>query len=200
VNARHAERLAAIAADPRLNEFDQWEIATGDSLSRGKLKLGAKEFPALALLLAANAAAAVDQPTAEAAILPPQAWPGMITQAIGLLRASDPDTATYGAVVLVLAHRHDPGLLGYGAMLAGHPDKGVRAVAAGRGVLNPATQRALMTDPSPQVRANLASRASELDPEVAAALHSDQHPDVLRALAGPAVQDPGTGKPDGTVA
>lgn len=197
VNGRHAERLAAIAADPRLNEFDQWEIATDDPLSMGRLNLGAKEFPALALLLAANAAAAADQPDAEAGILPPQAWPGMIAQAIGLLRVPEPTTAMYGAVVLVLAHRHGPGLPGYGPLLAGHPDRSVRMVAAGRAVLDPAIQQVLMSDPSPQVRANLASRASELDPEVVAALHSDPHPDVQRALAEAAVKGSEAGRSPG---
>lgn len=192
VNARHAERLAAIAADPRLNEFDQLEMAMGDPLSRAKIKLGAKEFPALALVVAANAAASAGKQDAEAGILPPQAWPGMITQAIVLLRTSDPDTATYGAVVLALADRHSPGLPRYGSLLVGHPDKDVRAVAAGRAVLDPPTQRVLMTDPSSQVRANLASRASELDPEVLATLQSDMHPDVQRALAGATNQDLGT--------
>jgi hypothetical protein len=186
VNVRHAETLAMIAADPRLNEFDEWEIATGDPLSLGKLKLGAKEFPALAMVLAANAAADVARRDTEEGIVPPGAWPGMIVQAMGLLRASDPDTATYGAVVLVLADRHGPGVPGNASLLAGHPDKDVRAVAAGRAILDPAAQRVLMTDPSPQVRANLAGRASELDPEVVAVLNSDQHPDVQRALAGAA--------------
>lgn len=180
-----------IAADPRLNEFDEWEIATGDLLSLGKLKLGAKEFPALAMVLAANAAADVARRDTEEGIVPPGAWPGMIVQAMGLLRASDPDTATYGAVVLVLADRHGPGVPGNASLLAGHPDKDVRAVAAGRAILDPAAQRVLMTDPSPQVRANLVGRASELDPEVVAVLNSDQHPDVQRALAGAAGQDPG---------
>ncbi|HJZ03159.1 MAG TPA: hypothetical protein VJ305_20755, partial [Streptosporangiaceae bacterium] len=49
VNVRHAARLLAIAENPVLSEFDQLEIASGDPLSRGRLNLGARELPALAL-------------------------------------------------------------------------------------------------------------------------------------------------------
>jgi hypothetical protein len=56
-------------------------------------------------------------------------------------------------------------------------------VAAAAAILDVTAQRVLATDPSAQVRANLASRASELVPEVVATLQSDEHPDVKRALA-----------------
>jgi hypothetical protein len=186
VNARHTGRLAAIAANPALNALDQWEIASGDPLSRGKLNLGARDLPALALLMAANATAAAGRLDADTEVLPPEAWSGMVTRALGLLRGSDPQTAWYGAVVLALANRHGHGLPDFGPLLVGHPNTDVRAVAAGRADLGPTAQRVLMTDPSPKVRANLASRVGELDPEVVAVLSSDTHPDVRRALAATA--------------
>jgi hypothetical protein len=59
-------------------------------------------------------------------------------------------------------------------------------VAAAGAVLDVTAQQVLATDPSAQVRANLASRASELTPEIIAALQLDEHPDVKRILASTA--------------
>ena len=107
----------------------------------------------------------------------------MITHAVQLLRGPDPDAAKHGAMALALAYRYDPGLPDYSTTLIAHPNAEVRAVAAAAAVLDVTAQRVLVTDPSAQVRANLASRVSELVPEVIAALRSDEHPDVMRALA-----------------
>jgi hypothetical protein len=183
VNARHAGRLLAIAENPVLSVFDELEIASGDPLSRGRLNLGARELPALALVMAASAAASAAQVGDDVEGLPPPAGLQMIIHALHLLRGSDADAAKHGAMALALAYRYDPGLPDYRAMLIAHPNAEVRAVAAAAAVLDVTAQRVLVTDPSPQVRANLASHASELVPEVIAALRSDEHPDVKRALA-----------------
>jgi len=183
VNARHTGRLLAIAENPVLSVFDEVEIASGDPLSRGRLNLGARELPALALVMAASAAASAAQAGADVESLPPEAGLQMITHAVQLLRGPDPDAAKHGAAALALACRYDPGLPDYSTTLIAHPNAEVRAVAAAAAVLDVTAQRVLVTDPSAQVRANLASRVSELVPEVIAALRSDEHPDVKRALA-----------------
>jgi len=184
VNARHAGRLLAIAENPELSEFDQLEITSGDPLSRGRLNLGARELPALALVMAASAAASAAQAGgAEVEVLPPEAGRQMIIHALQLLRGPDPEAAKHGAMIVALAYRFDPGLPDHRTVLVGHPNAEVRAVAAAAAVLDVTAQRVLVTDPSAQVRANLASRAGELAPEVIAALQSDEHPDVRRALA-----------------
>jgi hypothetical protein len=77
--------------------------------------------------------------------------------------------------------RHDPGLPDLGATLVAHLNSEVHAVAAA--ILDVTAQRVLATDPSALVRVNLASRASELIPEVIATLRPDDHPDVKQALA-----------------
>jgi hypothetical protein len=64
VNARHAGRLLVIADNPVLSAFDQMELASGDPLSRGRLSLGARELPTLALVMAASAAASTVQASA----------------------------------------------------------------------------------------------------------------------------------------
>lgn len=115
----------------------------------------------------------------------------MITHALQLLRDPDPDAAKHGATVMALAYRYDPGLPDYRATLIAHPNPEVRAVAAAAAVLDVTAQRVLVTDPTAQVRANLASRASELLPEVIAALRSDEHPDVKRALTSTTEQTVG---------
>jgi hypothetical protein len=48
--------------------------------------------------------------------------------------------------------------------------------------LDEAAQRILVADPSPQVRASLASRASELADDVLRTLQAEQHPEVRHAL------------------
>ena len=182
VNARHPGRLLAIAQNAVLSVFDQLEIDSCDPLSRGRLNLGARELPALALVMAASAAASAAQAGADVESLPPEARLQMITHALQLLRGPDPEAAKHGATVIALAYRYDPGLPDYRATLIAHPNAEVRAVAAAAAVLDVTAQRVLVTDPFAQVRANLASRASELVPDVIAALQSDEHPDVKRAL------------------
>jgi hypothetical protein len=56
-------------------------------------------------------------------------------------------------------------------------------LAAAIGSLDNTTQQTFAEDPSPAVRANLASRARELDGNVLAVLQADEHLDVKRALA-----------------
>jgi len=191
VNARHAGRLLAIAENPALSVFDELELASGDPLSRGRLNLGARELPALALVVAASAAASAAQAGADVESLPPEAGNQMITHALQLLRGPDPEAAQHGATVLALAYRYDPSLPGYSTALIAHPNAEVRAVAAAAAVLDVAAQRVLVTDPYPQVRATLARRVGELIPEVITALRSDEHPDVKRALASTTEQTAG---------
>jgi len=166
-----------------LSVFDQLEIDSGDPLSRGRLNLGARELPALALVMAASAAASAAQARADIENLPLEARLRMITHALQLLRGPDPEAAKHGATVIALVYRYDPGLPDYTTTLIGHPNAEVRAVAAAAALLDVTAQRVLVTDLSAQVRANLASRSTDLVPEVIAALQSDEHPDVKRALA-----------------
>ncbi|HET9898892.1 MAG TPA: hypothetical protein VFQ44_28545, partial [Streptosporangiaceae bacterium] len=182
-NTRHSARLLALAENPVLSVFDQMELASGDPLSRGRLNLGARELPTLALVMAASAAASVAQAGAVAEDLPPGAGLRMITRALQLLRGPNPEAAKHGATTMILAYRYDPGLPDYRAALISHPNAEIRAVAAAAATLDTTAQQVLATDPSAQVRANLASRVSELASEVVARLQSDDHPDVKRALA-----------------
>jgi len=182
-NARHAARLLTLAENPGLSVFDQIELASGDPLSRGRLSLGAKELPILALVMAASAAASAAQAGADVENLPPEAGLRMITRSLQLLRGPDAEAAKHGATIMILAYRYDPGLPDYRATLVTHPNTEVRAMAAAAALLDTTAQQVLAGDPSAQVRANLASRASELAPEVVATLQSDEHPDVKRAMA-----------------
>ena len=166
-----------------MSVFDQLEIDSGDPLSRGRLNLGARELPGLALVMAASAAASAAQAGADIESLPQEGGRQMITHALQLLRGPDPEAAKHGAMVMALAYRYDPGLPDYRATLIAHPNAEVRAVAAAAAVLDVTAQEVLVTDPSAQVRTNLASRVSELVPAVIAVLQSDEHPDVKRALA-----------------
>jgi hypothetical protein len=136
--------------------------------------------------MAAAATASAAQAGADPDGFMPEMGRQMIASAMQLLRGPDPGTAVHGAVVLSLAHRYAPGLPDYSAVLVAHPNPDVRAVAAARAALDTTTQRVLATDPSAQVRVNLAGRAGELDSEVIAELRSDAHPDVQRALAAAA--------------
>jgi len=56
-------------------------------------------------------------------------------------------------------------------------------MAAAMAALDQAAQRILAADSALQVRASLASRASELANDVLRRLHVDQHPKVRRTLA-----------------
>ena len=133
--------------------------------------------------MAASAAASAAQAGADIESLPQEGGRQMITHALQLLRGPDPEAAKHGAMVMALAYRYDPGLPDYRATLIAHPNAEVRAVAAAAAVLDVTAQEVLVTDPSAQVRTNLASRVSELVPAVIAVLQSDEHPDVKRALA-----------------
>lgn len=114
----------------------------------------------------------------------------MINQAVQLLHSPDQQASNYGATVLAVAPKFEPGLARYADALIVHPNAGVRVVAASMPVLDEPAQRILAADSAPQVRAALASRGSDLADDVVAVLHADEHPDVKRAIAA----RPGSGR------
>jgi hypothetical protein len=192
VNSRLAGRLLAIAENPVLNEDDQAELASQDRLSRGRLDMGARRLPMLALLTAASAAASAAEAGTDIESLPAQAVQRLITHAVRLLQSPDQEASTYGATALALASRYEPGLARYTAALVAHPSVEVRSVAAAMAALDETTQHILVADSSPQVRARLAARAPELADDILATLRADEHIDVIRALVPAAKADVGT--------
>jgi hypothetical protein len=107
----------------------------------------------------------------------------MITQAVQLLHGQDREALKNGAIVLAMVSRFDPSFTRYADALILHPSAEVRDVAASVAVLDGSTQRILAADSSPQVRAALATRGSELADDVLVTLQADEHPEVKRALA-----------------
>jgi len=185
LNFRLARRLLTIAETPGLNECDQAELNSQDPLSRGRLDLGARSLPTLALVTAATAAALAADASADVESLPVQATQLLVSQAVELLHRPDHEAQRYGATVLALAPRLEPGLGRYADALIVHPSVEVRSVAASMAILDEPAQRILAADSSPQVRARLAARSGELAEDIRALLTADEHPDVQRALARP---------------
>jgi hypothetical protein len=182
VNGDLAGHLLAIAEDPALNDLDQAELASQDPLSRGRLDTGAKNLPVFALLAAATAAglAAKTEPGIDS--LSDQAVQRLFAQAIQLLHSPDPEAARYGAGALAWVSRYAPRLAPFTSALITHPTDKVRDVAAAMASLDEAAQRVLASDPSPQVRSTLASRASELADDVLSTLQADEHAQVRRVF------------------
>jgi hypothetical protein len=183
VNSRLAGRLLTIAEHPSLNEHDQAELASQDPLSRGRIDMGAKGLPMQALVAAANAASSAAAAGTSPGSLPTHAVHSLVTHAVQLLHSPDREASKHGAVALALASRSQPSLATYTTALVIHPNDEVRAIAASTAALDEITQRILVADTSPQVRARLASRAPELAADILAALRADNHPDVVQALA-----------------
>jgi hypothetical protein len=183
INSRLTARLLAIAIDPGLNEYDQAELNSQNPLSRGRLDLGARRLPALALVTAATAAALAAEAEPEPQSLPAGAARTLVTNAVQLLHSADPEASKLGAIVLAMASRIDRSLSRYADALIVHPSAEVRNVAAARAVLDEPAQRILAADSSPMVRATLAGRVRDLDAGIQAALRDDEHPEVRRALA-----------------
>jgi len=190
LNSRLASRLLAVAEEPSLNAFDQFELSSQDPLSRGRLDIGARSLPALAVVTAATAAALaadgdpeVERPSAHAVQI-------MIDQAVQLLHSPDQQASKYGATVLALVPKFEPGLARYADALIVHPNAGVRIVAASMAVLDEPAQHILAADSAPQVRAALASRGGDLADDVVAVLRADEHPEVKRAITA----RPGSGR------
>lgn len=183
VNHRLAGRFLAIAENPILTEHDHAELASQAPLSRGRLDMGAKQMPELALLCAAMAVSLAGKPNDESEILPAPAMNRLVIHAVRLLRNPGRQSAKHGAIALALTSKGQPDLVRYSAALIVHPSEEVRGVAASLAILDQATQHILADDPSPHVRIKLACRAQELDQEIIALLRADNHADVVHALA-----------------
>ncbi|MGO8961942.1 MAG: hypothetical protein ACLQFR_31905 [Streptosporangiaceae bacterium] len=182
LNVDLAGRLLAIAENPTLTELDQAEIASQDALSRGRLDTGAKNLPIFALLTAATAAGLAADAEPGIDTLPDQAVQSLFSHAVQLLHSPDPDASRYGAGALAWTSKYAPRLAPFTTALITHPSDEVRNVAAAMAILDEAAQRILAVDPSPQVRASLASRTGELADDVLPTLRADQHPEVRRTL------------------
>lgn len=189
VSSSVARRVLAIAESPGFNAYDQLELNSQHALSQGRIDLGAKRLPTLALVTAATAAALAARAGSHVEILPGEAVRLLITKAVDLLHAQDHVASKDGATALALASRFAPSAAAYAGALLMHPDVEVRAVAASTAALDEAAQRILATDPSPQVRTMLASRSGEITEDILAALRADKHPSVQRALAAGVVSD-----------
>ena len=193
VNSRIAGRLLAIAENPGLNTYDRFELSSQHPLSRGRLNIGARSLPALALVTAATAAALAADQDPEVERPADQTTQSMIKQAVQLLHSPDQKAAKHGATVLALVPKFEPSLARYADALIVHPSVEVRTIAASMGTLDESAQRILTADSAPQVRAALASRSKELADDLVARFRADDHPDVKRALA--AHPEPDNGKP-----
>jgi hypothetical protein len=176
----------AIVSHPaRKHRLPHNPLSTGsqDPLSRGRLNLGARSLPALALVTAASAAALAAEAGGDVENLRGQPTENMVTHAVQLLHNPDSEVSKHGAIVLAMVSRFESALARYADALIVHPCVEVRVVAASTAVLDEPAQRILAADSSPQVRAALASRSTELAGDVLSALHADEHPEVKRALA-----------------
>lgn len=183
LNGCLASHFFTMADHPILTEHDQAELASQDLLSRGRMDMGAKDLPMLALVCAATAASLAAEAGANVQNLPAADVNRIVTYAVKLLHSQDRQALKYGAMALALAAKCRSGLACYTATLVVHPSDEVRVVVASMAPLDEVTQRILVADSSPQVRIRLASRARELDEDILAALSTDEHPDVVKALA-----------------
>jgi len=190
INDGLALRVLAIAENPAFSQFDEAAMSSQDPLSRGRLDFGAQNLPVLAMLMATEAAAASTD--AGGAFLTDQAARRVVTLALLLLRSTDGTAARWGGAALARLSKYEPSLAHYATALMTHPVDEVRVAAAAIGSLDDTAQQAFAGDPSPAVRANLASRASELSGNVLAALQADEHLDVKRALAAALRSDQAT--------
>ncbi len=181
INHDLALRVLAIAENPAFSQFDEAIMGSQDPLSRGRLDFGAQNLPVLALVMTTEAAAA--SIAAGGAFHTGQAAQRVVTLALWLLRSTDGTTAKWGGAALARVTKYEPGLAHYATTLMTHPVDEVRAAAAAIGSLDNTTQQTFAEDPSPAVRANLASRARELGGNVLVVLQADEHLDVKRALA-----------------
>jgi hypothetical protein len=190
-HSRLAERLLELAGNPNFNEFDQAELQSQDLLSRGRLNTGARQMPALALLIAAEAAeeAAKGEPEMDRM---PANLQQLAISAAALLNNPDPDTAKYAAAALAHASKTDPSLAAFATALVTSSSEQTRNVAAALVNLDQTTQHILAADPAPQVRVSLASRARELTPEVLNSLREDANAEVIQALTVTTATESGT--------
>ena len=182
LNHQLATRLLELAENPKLNEYDQAELASQDPLSRGQLNIGAKDLATQALVVAADAAAFASDGGTTTSLTGPDMG-RLVTHAAQLIRSADKEISKRGALALALASRCQASLAHYGAVIAVHPDEEVRAVAASTAALDDALQRNLAIDPSPKVRAALACRGAELVGDVLTMLRADENIQVRKALA-----------------
>ena len=191
-HSRLAERLLELAGNPNFNEFDQAELQSQDLLSRGRLNTGARQMPALALLIAAEAAEEAAKGEPEIDRMPANLLQQLAISAAALLNSPDPDTAKYAAAALAHASKTDPSLAGFATALVTSSSEQTRNVAAALVNLDQTTQHILAADPAPQVRVTLASRARELTPEVLNSLREDANAEVIHALTATTATEAGT--------
>jgi hypothetical protein len=110
----------------------------------------------------------------------------LFAHAVRLLNSPIQEAPRYGAGALAWASRYATRLAPFTTALITHPSTEVREIAAAMAVLDESAQQILAADPSPRVRARLATRTRELAHDVLARLLADEHAEVRRAVASAA--------------
>ena len=150
-------------------------------LSRGRIRTGAKILGGLALVAAAEAFTAGRDPDRPAGTADHAAADVVIAQAVTLMcDPADDETSNrlLGALSIVAIARSAPHFKLYATGLLFSGDEQARALGARCAPGSPNLFRALAGDPSPKVRAAVASRAPELPADVGDRLAGDPHAHV----------------------
>jgi hypothetical protein len=176
--------LLKISRDPALSDADQFEIDTDTELSRNRMRTGARELPAFALVAAAEAFAEGRDKTIPLGDAEHPLVDEIIALASGILRdASEKSQNPFlGALSIAALARSAPDLAVYATGLVFHGRDNVRALGARYAPGTPDLFRVMSTDPSPQVRIAIAGRAPELPEDVQDGLSSDTHLGVRWAI------------------
>jgi hypothetical protein len=176
--------LLKISRDPALSDADQFEIDTDTELSRNRMRTGARELPAFALVAAAEAFAEGRDKALPLADTEHPIVDEIIALASGILRdASEKSQSPFlGALSIAALARSAPDLAVYAMGLVFHGRENVRALGARYAPATPDLFRTMSTDPSPQVRTAIAVRVSELPEDVQDILSRDTHLGVRWAI------------------
>jgi hypothetical protein len=177
-------RLLAVSQEPGLSDADQFELSMDTGLSRGRARTGAKVLGGFALVAAAEAFAAGRDPDRPAGAADRTAAEEVIAQAVTLMRdPADDETSNrlLGALSIAAVARSAPDFKLYATGLLFSGDEQARAFGTTCTPGSPDLFRALAGDPSPKVRAAVASRAPELPDDVGDRLAGDAHAHVRHA-------------------
>lgn len=192
-----AHTLRKVQLDFAFSESDLMEIASTDALSSMRFNTGARDLPALLLLIAAemfngHCKSSVDSVGDDER----EFARAIVASALPLLRDQAQQTRIIATLTIVAVASAAPEFCDYANGLLYHPDAHVRAAGAMNAPLNLHLVAALAADPAARVRAALAGRGAELPEDVRDALAQDPHLAVRHHL----VQPPAHAVPEPAVA
>lgn len=175
--------LVAVHNNPEFSDTDLSEIASNSPLSAMKFNSGAHHLPGLALLTAAELFAVTC--TSVGAITDQQRKFAheVAASAARQLCDSDQESRNIGALTAVALASATPEFVKSINALLYHPDERVRAHGAAYAPIELHMASMLASDPSPTVRAALATRDEELPEHVRISLAQDPHAVVRHNLA-----------------